>query len=115
MSVDFQPEPVQHADGTVDMHQGAPRLNVNGRNADLIFERLGLDRDPFGGSIDASDLLRRAMRVANRTRGDEGRSGATVGSWHEGPVAAGYLARALGDLMDVARAAVDLGVPVQWT
>ena len=114
MSVTFQPEPTQRPDQSWDMHDSAPRLNVNGRNADLIFEQLGVYRDPWGGSLDATDLLRRAMRVANRDRGDEGRSGTDDGRWVEGPVPEGYLARSLGELMGVARAAIDLGVDVQW-
>lgn len=115
VSVTFQPEPVERADGTVDMHDGAPQLNVCGRNADLLFDRLGLDRGLWGGQVNPADLCRRAMRVANRSCGDNGRPGNVVGQWTDGALSDGYLARTASELMAVAQAATDLGVDVQWT
>lgn len=117
MSVTFQPEPTERGDGTYDMHDGAPQLNVSNANGYLLLERLGLPIDNWG-SISAEDFLGRAL-VGNVGRDDSGvtavedrRPGLlTVVECGTRP---DYFADCLTALVEVARAAQDLGVPVQW-
>ena len=91
-------------------------MNVANSNAAMILERLGVEFD-YCGSIDATDMLGRAM-VGNVGRSDDGMEahatrdgGATMIDCGFRP---GYFAEKFGVLADMATFAMERGLVIAW-
>lgn len=93
-------------------------LNVSNVNAMLIFERLGIDPEPWG-EIDPAEFLGRAL-VANVGRSDEGTApsvdrfhedGAT---WVDCGLRPGYFEDRFGALATLATVAVERDLIISW-
>jgi hypothetical protein len=103
---------------------GQPDVNMNNRNAADVLRLLGVDAaaEGWAGSFDPDDLIGRAMLGAIEP--DEGLPeyhgpgvvlGALVENLHDLGREAGYIARRMAEVIEVAHAAKAFGRRVSWS